>query len=75
MSEAAYAPRDGKRLIESPGPGYLAWADSYYLGWRAYVDSRRAEVLKANQAYRAALKRVGGIAVPGSIRSLPLGLF
>ena len=27
--------------------------DSYYPGWRAYVDGKQAEILRANYAFRA----------------------
>ena len=33
--------------------GYLVLLDSYYPGWRAYVDGKQAEILRANYAFRA----------------------
>ncbi len=33
--------------------GYLVLLDSYYPGWHAYVDGNKAEVLRANFAFRA----------------------
>ncbi|MDH7475218.1 MAG: YfhO family protein [Anaerolineae bacterium] len=33
--------------------GYLVCADTWYPGWRAYVDGVEAEVLRANYAFRA----------------------
>jgi uncharacterized membrane protein YfhO len=33
--------------------GYLVLLDSYYHGWVAYVDGKKAEVLRANYAFRA----------------------
>ena len=34
-------------------PGYLVLLDSYYPGWKAYVDDEEVEILKANYAFRA----------------------
>jgi hypothetical protein len=33
--------------------GYLVLSDTYYPGWRAYVDGEEKEVLRANYAFRA----------------------
>ncbi len=38
---------------ESSVAGYLVLLDSYYPGWRAFVDGRRVEILRANYAFRA----------------------
>ncbi len=35
------------------GPGILVLADSYYPGWRAYVDGRETKILRANLFFRA----------------------
>jgi hypothetical protein len=34
-------------------PGYLVLADTWYSGWQATVDGERAELLRANYAFRA----------------------
>ncbi len=34
-------------------PGVLVLADSYYPGWKAYVDGREEEILRANLFFRA----------------------
>ena len=39
--------------VVAEADGYLALLDSYYPGWRAYVDGKRAEILRANYAFRA----------------------
>lgn len=37
----------------SDGSGVLVLADSYYPGWKAYVNGREAEILRANHFFRA----------------------
>jgi hypothetical protein len=36
-----------------PRDGYLVLSDAYYPGWKSYVDSNEAEVLRANYSFRA----------------------
>lgn len=38
---------------ESRQPGYLVLTDSYYPGWRAYIDGHPTTILHANYAFRA----------------------
>jgi hypothetical protein len=38
---------------ETSVAGYLVLLDSYYPGWRAYVDGREVEIRRANFAFRA----------------------
>jgi hypothetical protein len=38
---------------EADGEGYFVLADTDYPGWRAYVDGRRAPILRANYNFRA----------------------
>jgi hypothetical protein len=43
-----------------PGAGgYLVCADTWYPGWRAYVDGAEVEVLRANYAFRAIVLPTG----------------
>ena len=39
--------------VEARVPGYLVLLDSYYPGWRAYVDGVEVRILRANYAFRA----------------------
>ncbi|HET7451182.1 MAG TPA: YfhO family protein, partial [Thermoanaerobaculia bacterium] len=39
--------------IDAPGPGFAVVSESSYPGWRAWVDGRRAEVLRADYALQA----------------------
>jgi hypothetical protein len=39
--------------VESKTAGYLVLLDSYYPGWRAYVDGREVGILRADYAFRA----------------------
>ena len=34
-------------------PSLLVYADTYYEGWRAYVDDREVEIVRANHAFKA----------------------
>jgi len=38
---------------ELAAPGYLVLTDSYYPGWRAWVDGRETQILRANYLFRA----------------------
>lgn len=38
---------------ESKSPGLLVISDNYYPGWKAYVNGKREEVLRANYTFRA----------------------
>jgi hypothetical protein len=37
----------------SSGPGYLVLTDSFYPGWKAWVDGREEKIVPANGAFRA----------------------
>jgi hypothetical protein len=39
--------------VEAKIPGYLVLLDSYYPGWRAYLDGAEVSILRANYAFRA----------------------
>ncbi len=38
---------------ESDGDGFLYLSDTYYPGWRAYVDGKETKIYRANLAFRA----------------------
>jgi hypothetical protein len=39
--------------VEAESQGYVVLLDSYYPGWKAYVDGVETEILRANYAFRA----------------------
>jgi hypothetical protein len=39
--------------VDSEHPGFLVLSDAYYPGWYAYVNGNRANILRANYAFRA----------------------
>jgi hypothetical protein len=48
-----YSPNAVKIEVALDRDGYLVLSDTYYPGWRAYVDGEEEEVLRANYAFRA----------------------
>jgi hypothetical protein len=49
----AYSPNTIKLEVALDQDGYLVLSDTYYPGWRAYVDGKEKEILRANYAFRA----------------------
>ncbi len=41
------------KLNDLPGPRILVFLDSWYPGWRAWVDGNEVPILKANDAFKA----------------------
>ena len=56
--------------VDARKPGYLVLLDSYYPGWRAYLDGREAKILQANYAFRAVEVPAGKHRVEFSYRPL-----
>jgi hypothetical protein len=48
-----YSPNTVKVEVALERDGYLVLSDTYYPGWRAYVDGEEEEILVANYAFRA----------------------
>ncbi|MFB0538129.1 MAG: YfhO family protein, partial [Anaerolineae bacterium] len=48
-----YSPNAVEIEITLDRDGYLVLSDTYYPGWRAYVDGEEKEILRANYAFRA----------------------
>ena len=48
-----YSPNTVKIEVGLDRNGYLVLSDTYYPGWRAYVDGEEKEILRANYTFRA----------------------
>lgn len=48
-----YSATEAVIQTESDGNAFLFFSDSYYPGWRAYVDGEQTEILRANYAFRS----------------------
>jgi len=48
-----YSPNTVKIEVGLDRNGYLVLSDTYYPGWRAYVDGEEKEILRANYIFRA----------------------
>ena len=48
-----YSPNAVKIELALDRDGYLVLSDTFYPGWRAYVDGEEKEILRANYAFRA----------------------
>jgi len=48
-----YSPNAVEIEVTLDRDGYLVLSDTYYPGWRAYVDGEEKEIMRANYAFRA----------------------
>ncbi|RJQ33016.1 MAG: hypothetical protein C4562_01860 [Actinobacteria bacterium] len=48
-----YKPQEIKIKVSTPKKGLLLLSDTYYPGWNVYVDGKKAEIFRANYAFRA----------------------
>lgn len=65
-----YGPNRVKIGISLEQDGYLVLSDTFYPGWRAYVDGREVEILKANYAFKAVSLEAGSHVVLFEYRPL-----
>lgn len=69
-----YTPEEVVLRTRSDRPAYLVLSDTYYPGWRAYVDGQEAPILRANGLFRAVRLSAGEHTVvfryaPASLRA------
>jgi len=48
-----YKPNLVRIISDSSEPGYVFLSDTYYPGWKAYIDGKRSKILRANYMFRA----------------------
>ncbi len=65
-----YSPNRVKIEVSLEQDGYLVLSDTFYPGWRAYVDGREVEILRANYAFKAVPLQAGSHAVLFEYRPL-----
>jgi uncharacterized membrane protein YfhO len=51
--EARWKNNSGEVAVEAGGPALLVVAQSFHHGWRAYVQGKPTEILRANHAFQA----------------------
>ncbi len=49
----SYNPNEIRIATQADGQGLLFLSDTYYPGWKAYVDGKETEILRADYAFRA----------------------
>ncbi len=54
-----YDPMAVSVLVNTDAPGLLLLSDSYYPGWRAYIDGIEAKIYRSNFAFRGVLVSPG----------------
>lgn len=59
IKEIKYAPNKIELEVETDSNGLLFLSDTYFPGWKAYVDNRETEIFRANYAFRAVLVSKG----------------
>ena len=55
----AYAPERVEIEVQAERPGLLVLSDSFFPGWRVWVDDRESEILRANGLFRAVAVSAG----------------
>jgi len=46
-------------LVKAPGRSFLVLNDTYFPGWKAFVDGRKTKIYRADYAFRAILLDAG----------------
>jgi hypothetical protein len=49
----SYTPNHVTISVQSPCPGFLFLSDNYYPDWRAFVNSEKADIFRADYTFRA----------------------
>jgi len=58
-----YEPGEVVVRVVAPEAGWVVLSDTYFPGWKAYVDGRKAEIFRANYIFRAVAVNSGSHAI------------
>lgn len=58
-----YEPQKVELSVSTPAPSYVVLTDTYFPGWKAFVDDKQTKILRANYTFRAVAVSAGSHAI------------